>query len=90
MSRGNLRKKLIQKFETIFIRTLCLISSPKLMALFSVLSYLYMKYYMYMTIYLLPLGRKKGFPVAQLVKNPPAMQKTPVQSLGREDLLEKG
>ena len=25
-----------------------------------------------------------------LVKNPPAMQETPVQSLGREDLLEKG
>ena len=28
--------------------------------------------------------------VAQLVKNPPAMQKTPVQFLGGEDLLEKG
>jgi len=28
--------------------------------------------------------------VAQLVKNPPAMQETPVQFLGREDLLEKG
>ena len=28
--------------------------------------------------------------VAQLVKNPPAMQKTPVQSLGGEDPLEKG
>ena len=27
--------------------------------------------------------------VAQLVKNPPAMQETPVQSLGQEDLLEK-
>ena len=26
----------------------------------------------------------------QLVKNPPAMQETPVQFLGREDLLEKG
>ena len=49
-----------------------------------------MKYYMYMTIYLLPLDRNKGFPVAQLVKNPPAMQETPVQSLGREDLLENG
>ena len=49
-----------------------------------------MKYYMYMTIYLLPLGRKKGFPIAQLVKNPPAMQETPVQSLSREDRLEKG
>ena len=28
--------------------------------------------------------------VAQLVKNPPAMQKTPVPFLGWEDLLEKG
>ena len=28
--------------------------------------------------------------VTQLVKNPPAMQETWVQSLGREDPLEKG
>ena len=28
--------------------------------------------------------------VAQLVKNPPAMQETPVQFLGREFALEKG
>ena len=28
--------------------------------------------------------------VAQLVKNPPSMQETPVLFLGREDLLEKG
>ena len=28
--------------------------------------------------------------IAQLVKNPPAMQETLVQFLGREDLLEKG
>ena len=28
--------------------------------------------------------------VAQLVKNPPAMQETPVQFLGQEDLLKKG
>ena len=27
--------------------------------------------------------------VAQMVKNPPALQKTQVQSLGREDALEK-
>ena len=27
---------------------------------------------------------------AQLVKNPPAMQETPVQCLGWEDSLEKG
>ena len=28
--------------------------------------------------------------IAQLVKNPPAMQETPIQFLGQEDLLEKG
>ena len=28
--------------------------------------------------------------IAQLVKNLPAMQETPVRFLGREDLLEKG
>ena len=31
----------------------------------------------------------EAFLVVQLVKNPPAMQKTGVQSLGREDLLEE-
>ena len=31
-----------------------------------------------------------AFLVAQLVKNMPAMQETPVQFLGREDPLEKG
>ena len=31
-----------------------------------------------------------GFPVAQIVKNLPAMWETQVQSLGQEDLLEKG
>ena len=43
-------------------------------------------------------GEEMGYPlqyswaslVAQLVKNPPAMQKTWVQSLGWEDPLEKG
>ena len=31
-----------------------------------------------------------GFLVAQMVKNPPAMRDTWVQSLGQEDPLEKG
>ena len=31
-----------------------------------------------------------GFPVAQMVKNLPAMQETQVQSLGREDVPGKG
>ena len=31
-----------------------------------------------------------GFPVAQLVKNPPAVRETWVRPLGWEDLLEKG
>ena len=33
---------------------------------------------------------KDGFLVAQMVKNPPAMRETWVQSLGWEDFLEKG
>ena len=32
----------------------------------------------------------KDFPVAQIVKNLPAMQETRIRSLGQEDLLEKG
>ena len=32
----------------------------------------------------------KSFPNSSVVKNPPAMQKTQVQSLGREDPLKKG
>ena len=31
-----------------------------------------------------------AFPTAQMVKNPPEMQETQVQSLGWEDPLEKG
>ena len=31
-----------------------------------------------------------GFPDSSLVKNPPAMQETPVQFLGWKDPLEKG
>ena len=37
-----------------------------------------------------PLRYSLASLVAQLVKNPPAMQETPVRSLGQEDLLEKG
>ena len=32
----------------------------------------------------------QGFPGAQLVKNLPAVQETPVRFLGQEDPLEKG
>ena len=35
------------------------------------------------------LDYRRASPVAKLVKNPPAMQETPVQFLGREDPLEK-
>ena len=44
----------------------------------------------------LELSKSSGFGgcraslVAQLVKNPPAVQETPVRFLGWEDLLEKG
>ena len=37
-----------------------------------------------------PLPYSRASLVAQLVKNPPAMRETPVQSPGWEDLLEKG
>ena len=37
-----------------------------------------------------PLQYFRGSLVAQMVKNPPAMQETWVQSLGQEDPLEKG
>ena len=33
---------------------------------------------------------KRASLIAQLVKNLPALQETPVQSLGQEDPLEKG
>ena len=36
------------------------------------------------------LGLPKASLIAQLVKNPPAMQETLVQFLGQEDPLEKG
>ena len=32
----------------------------------------------------------RGFPGAQMVKNPPAMQENQIRSLGWEDPLEKG
>ena len=35
-------------------------------------------------------GRNRASLVAQMVKNPPAMQEPWVQSLGQEDPLEKG
>ena len=34
--------------------------------------------------------KNKASLVAQLVKNPPAMQETPIQFLGQKDPLEKG
>ena len=37
-----------------------------------------------------PLQHSWASLVAQLLKNPPAMQETPVQFLGRENPLEKG
>ena len=40
-----------------------------------------------------PMKFRNGYPraslIAQLVKNAPAMQETPIRSLGREDPLEK-
>ena len=45
------------------------------------------EYQDFFDIFLVPLGASL---VAQLVKNPPAMQETWVRSLGWEDFLEKG
>ena len=39
---------------------------------------------------LIPSLSFRAFLIAQLVKNPPAMQETPVRFLGLEDPLEKG
>ena len=41
-------------------------------------------------IYLKALAKDGASLVAQLVKNPPAMQETPVRFLGWEDPLKKG
>jgi len=43
-----------------------------------------------MSISASPIREDKDFPVAQTVKNLPAMQETRVQSLVQEDPLEKG
>ena len=40
-------------------------------------------------IHYIPVLSIQGFPVSQMVENLPAMQETQVQSLGREDPLEK-
>ena len=40
--------------------------------------------------WLIPVRLHWASRIAQLVKNPPAMQETPVRFLGQEDLLEKG
>ena len=40
--------------------------------------------------FIVKLGLQRASLVAQLVKNLPAMQETPVRFLGREDLLEEG
>ena len=43
-----------------------------------------------LTIFFTPYCSSRGFPVAQMAKNLPAIQETWVPSLGREDTLEKG
>ena len=46
--------------------------------------------YLHWQVGSLPLASPWASLVAQLVKNPPAMQETLVQFLGQEDPLEKG
>ena len=45
--------------------------------------------YIYVCIYTY-IRERESFLIAQLLKNPPAMQETPVHFLGQEDALEKG
>ena len=54
--------------------------------------YLILSYYLstiYLSIYLFHLSLSRASLVLQLVKNPPAMQETWVQSLGWEDPLQE-
>ena len=51
---------------------------------------IYVSCYFYNYYYKLPTPVLLGFPVAQLLKNPPTMQETWVQSLHWEDPLEEG
>ena len=47
--------------------------------------------YIYICVYIyIAIDIDRASPVAQLVKNLPAKQETPVQFLGREDSLKKG
>ena len=47
--------------------------------------------YIYICVYIyIAIDIDRASPVAQLVKNLPAKQETPVQFLGREDPLKKG
>ena len=49
-----------------------------------------MPYVLLNSLFIHHFGLKRGFPFEELVKNPPAMQETPVRFLGLEDPLEKG
>ena len=53
--------------------------------LYSLVLIIFLKVCIYRCTYL-----KRASLIAQLVKNPPAMQETPVRFLGQEDPLEKG
>ena len=48
-----------------------------------------MPYVLLNSLFIHHFGLKRGFPFEELVKNPPAMQETPVRFLGLEDPLEK-
>ena len=48
------------------------------------------RYYDAYDILIISLSFQRASLVAQLVKNPPAVQETPVRFLGREDPLERG
>ena len=65
-----------------FIKSLYKMSSEKIITKI-------MTYDNCLVIYVCLIAHYNASLTAQLVKNPPAMQETPVQFLGWEDLLEK-
>ena len=63
---------------------------PSWIAFFSELQTIILMFLKYICKFVCNFVKCMGFPVAQLVKNPPAMRETWFRSLGWEDPLEKG
>ena len=79
-------------YENIYIVTVLYIHKYYIYTYEHIQYFIYTKYYIY-TLYIIYIYIYTyiwASLVAQLVKNLPAMQETPVQFLGWEDPLEKG